>query len=76
VIDHGYTFALPGAILNYSDFVVARHGHGAAGLLTGELGDSDLLGMARFLLPDRAQALANRARLMLQRGEVLRPGEF
>jgi hypothetical protein len=40
------------------------------------LGDSDLLGMARFLLPDRAQALADRARLMLQRGEVLRPGEF
>ncbi len=83
LIDHGYTFALPRAILNYSDFVVARHGHGAASLLTEEwdaltrlLSDSDLLGMARFLLPDRAQALAERARLMLQRGEVLRPGEF
>jgi hypothetical protein len=83
LIDHGYTFALPGAILNYSDFAVARHGHGAAGLLTEErdaltrlLGDSDLLGMARFLLPDRVQALADRARRMLQRGEVLRPGEF
>lgn len=83
MIDHGYTFALPRAILNYSDFVVARHGHGAASLLTEErdaltrlLGDSDLLGMARFLLSDRAQALADGARLMLQRGEVLRPGEF
>ncbi len=58
VIDHGYTFALPRAILNYSDFVVARHRHGAASLLTDEhdaltrlLSDSDLLGMARFLLP-------------------------
>ncbi len=83
LIDHGYSFAMPRAILNYSDFVVARHRHGAAGLLTGEhgtltrlLSDSDLLGMARFLLPDRAQALAGRARLMLQRGEILRPGEF
>ena len=83
LIDHGYTFALPRAILNYSDFVAARHRHGAASLLTEErdaltrlLSDSDLLGIARFLLPDRAQAVADRAQLMLQRGEVLRPGEF
>jgi hypothetical protein len=83
LIDHGYTFALPRAILNYSDFVVARHRHRAASLLAEEhdalsrlLSDSDLLGLARFLLPDRAQALADRAQLMLQRGEVLRPGEF
>jgi hypothetical protein len=83
LIDHGYTFALPRAILNYSDFVAARHGRGAASLLTEErdaltrlLSDSDLLGMARFLVPARAQALADRARLMLHRGEILRPGEF
>jgi hypothetical protein len=83
LIDHGYTFALPRAILNYSDFVMARHRHAAASLLTEErdtltrlLSDSNLLGMERFLLPDRAQALADRARLMLQRGEILRPGEF
>jgi hypothetical protein len=83
LIDHGYTFALPPAILNYSDFVVARHGHGAASLLTEErdaltrlLSDPSLLGIARFLLPVRAQALADRAQLMLQRGEILRPGEF
>jgi hypothetical protein len=63
--------------------VAARHRHGAATLLTEErealarlLSDSDLLGVARFLLPDRAQALADRARLMLKRGEILRPGEF
>jgi hypothetical protein len=83
LIDHGYTFALPRATLNYSEFVAARHGRGAASLLRDErdaltrlLSDSDLLGMARFLLPARAQALADRAQLMLQRGEVLRPGEF
>ncbi|MGH2904409.1 MAG: hypothetical protein ACRDK7_12625 [Solirubrobacteraceae bacterium] len=83
LIDHGYTFVLPRAILNYSDFVTARHRHGAARLLAEEcdalnrlLTDSDLLGMARFLLSDRAQALADRAQLMLQRGEVLCPGEF
>jgi hypothetical protein len=83
LIDHGYAFALPRAILNYSDFVAARHGRGAASLLTEERGaltrllsDSDLLGMARFLVPARAQALGNRAGLMLDRGEILRPGEF
>jgi hypothetical protein len=83
LIDHGYAFALPGAILNYSDFVAARHGHGAAGLraeeraaLTRLLGDSDLLGMARFLLPGRAQALADRAERMLARDEILLAGEF
>ena len=36
LIDHGYAFALPRAILNYSDFVVARHRHGAASLLAEE----------------------------------------
>jgi hypothetical protein len=83
LIDHGYTFALPGAILNYSDFVVARYGRGAAGLLTEErdaltrlLSDSGLLRIARFLLSDRTQALADRARLMLERDEILHPGEF
>jgi hypothetical protein len=83
LIDHGYAFALPGAILNYSDFVVARRGHGAATLspderdaLTRLLSDLDLLGIARFLSSDCAQALADRARLMLERGEILRPGEF
>lgn len=83
LIDHGYTFALPRAILNYSDFVAARHGRGAASLLTEEcdaltrvLSNANLLGMARSLEPARAQALADRARRMLNRGEILRPGEF
>jgi hypothetical protein len=83
LIDHGYAFALPGTVLNYSNFVVARHEYGAAGLLTHEcaaltrlLSDPDLLGMVRFLLPERAQALANRAERMLSRREILLAGEF
>ncbi len=83
LIDHGYAFGLPGAVLNYSDFVVARHEYGAAGLLTQEraaltrlFSDTDLLGMERFLLPERARALADRAERMLARGEILLAGEF
>lgn len=69
--------------MNHSDLVAARHRDGAAALIGAErdalsrlVGDSDLLGIARMLLPDRARALAARPRLMLARGEVLRPGEF
>jgi hypothetical protein len=83
LINHGYAFALPGQILNHSDLVAARHGHGAAALLQEErdalgrlLGDPALLGLARFLPHDRAQALADRARRMLVRDEVLQPSEF
>jgi hypothetical protein len=83
LLDHGYSFAMPGAILNYSEFVAARHDHGAATLLAGEreslarlLDDSELLGMAWFLLPERARALGSRAERMLARNEVLLPGEF
>jgi hypothetical protein len=83
LIDHGYAFALPGQILNHSDLVAARHGHAAAALLPEEgdalnrlLADSDLLGIAGLLLDDRAQALADRARTMLSRDEILAPGEF
>jgi hypothetical protein len=61
LIDHGYTFALPGNILNHSDFVAARHTFGAASLLSDEraalnrlIGDPQLLGIRRFLLSDRA----------------------
>jgi hypothetical protein len=32
LIDHGYAFAMPGQILNHSDLVAARHGHGAGAL--------------------------------------------
>lgn len=83
LIDHGYAFALPCHILNHSDVVAARHTHGAAALLAEErdalqrlLDDPELFGMAKFLLEDRAQALADRARRMLASAEILPPGEF
>lgn len=83
LIDHGYAFARPGDILNHTDLLAARRSHGAAALLAGErqvltrlLGDAGLLGMAILLTSDRAQALRERARKMLTRDEVLRPGEF
>jgi hypothetical protein len=40
------------------------------------LADPDLLGVAGLLLGDRGQALADRARTMLSRDEILAPGEF
>jgi hypothetical protein len=83
LIDHGYAFALPGDILNHSDLVAARHAHGAAVLLLEErdaldrlLAHPELLGLVTFLLDDRAEALANRARRMLAQNEILPPGDF
>jgi hypothetical protein len=83
LIDHGYAFAVAGDILNHSDLLAARHRHGAARLIAEErtalerlLADPELLGMASFLQPGRADALAERARRMLASGEVPRPGEF
>jgi hypothetical protein len=83
LIDHGYAFARPGDILNQSELVEARHGHGAATLLPAErsvlrtlLSDPDVLGIAGWLTRDRADAFADRARRMLGRDEILRPGEF
>jgi hypothetical protein len=83
LIDHGYTFALPGDILNYTELVAARHRHGAAALLHEErdaldrlLADTSLLGIASFLLPDRALALADRARRIRAQNEILKAGEF
>jgi hypothetical protein len=83
LIDHGYAFARPGDILNHSDLLAARHIHDAAALLTEErealnrlLASEGLLGMGGFLGDDRARALADRARRMLDRDEVLHVGEF
>ena len=80
LIDHGYTFALPGDILNYTELVAARHRHGAAALLEEErdaldrlLADANLLGITSFLLPDRAQALADRARRIRARTRSSKP---
>jgi hypothetical protein len=51
LIDHGYAFALPGPILNHSDLVAARHGHGAGALLQAERDALDRV--ARQLGPAR-----------------------
>jgi hypothetical protein len=83
LIDHGYAFARPGDILNHTDLLAGRHNHGSAGLIPDEraalkrlLNDASLLGIASLLLPDRAQALRERAERMYSREEVLLPGEF
>jgi hypothetical protein len=83
LIDHGYAFALHGQILNHTDLVLARQGHGGAGLVREErdalnrlLGDSGLLGVATFLVDDRTRALAERAQRMLAQDEILAAGEF
>ena len=83
LIDHGYAFARPGDILNHTDLVLARHRHYAAALLNEErdaldrlLADANLLGTASLLLPDRAHALADRARRMRAQNKILRASEF
>jgi hypothetical protein len=83
LIDHGYAFALPGHILNHTDLVTARHGRGAVTLATEErnalmrvLAGADMFGLASYLEHDRAEALADRARRMLARDEILAAGEF
>jgi hypothetical protein len=71
--DNGYAFACPGHRRNASFFVSERWDHGAE-LLTAEeeealsrlLASSDLHGLALFLEEERADALAERARRMLE----------
>lgn len=83
LIDHGYTFALPGDRANASLFVGWRLGSGHHVLGSSEkealdalLGSGDLMGLRAILAEDRADALERRARDMLQRGALLAPGEF
>lgn len=81
--DNGYTFARPGDHRNSSFFVGARWAHGDQALAQEEedalrklLGSSDLHGLALCLEDDRAQALADRARRMLDSGTLLQPNEY
>jgi hypothetical protein len=83
LIDHGFAFARPGQYLNQSFFVAWRWGCGEQTLtneerdaLRGLLDSGDLHGLGRFLLPEEAAALAERAELMLDRGTILAVGEF
>lgn len=83
LIDHGYAFALPGHRCNASIFVGWRWGAGQQNLTQAEasalqsvLQSGDLLGLARFMLPDRATRLEERAQEMLRRGTILALCEF
>jgi hypothetical protein len=79
LIDHSFSFARTGANHGASDLVQWRWGYGSRRLTGAELGalarllDSDnLLTLRRFLDPERAEALAARARRMGETGEMVR----
>jgi hypothetical protein len=83
LIDHGFAFARPGDHLNWSLFLAWRWHEAEDDLREWErealsrlLASTDLLGMAVVLAADRAEALAERARRMLDTDRLLRPGEF
>ena len=83
LIDHGFTFALPGHYCNASHLVQWRFTNGDPTLTTWErdaltrLLRTDLLGGLRAILhTDRADALADRARRMLASNQILRMGVF
>jgi hypothetical protein len=85
LIDHGYAFARPNGFDRYwcSEFVKWRHEHHREHLSDWErealervVGSPDYLGVARYLTPDRAQAFAQRAVRMLNRGTILHVGEW
>ena len=83
LIDHGYTFALPGHRLNAAWFVGWRWNVGRHGLEQEETdaldrlrASGDLLGLRAFMLPDRADRLEDRVRRMLATRSILPVGEF
>ena len=83
LIDHGYTFALPGHLVNAAWFVDWRWRLGGEALgqmevdvLDRLLRSGDLLGLRAFLPADRADQLEDRARRMLATRSVLRSGDY
>ena len=83
LIDHGYTFALPGHRVNGAWFVDWRWQISGEALDQAEgdaldrlLRSGDLLGLRAFLLADRADQLEARAQRMLATGSILRPGDY
>lgn len=83
LIDHGFTFARPGDFANQSMFVAYRHRRGDPTLTGPErkalnrlVASPDLFGLRGVLEPDRAAALIDRARRMLQLGEILRQEDY
>jgi hypothetical protein len=80
LIDHGFSFALPGDPCNQSVFVEAAAGETLTGaerdVLARLIGSGDLLGLRSCLSPDRAAALESRARSMLSDGWIPGAGEY
>lgn len=82
LIDHGFSFARPGDVLNESVFVRRRHLEGREKLDKGELDalarieSAYLIGLRDVLHPDQSAALGERIKRMRKSGEVLAPGEW
>lgn len=80
LIDHGYSFAREGDLLNWSNIQAARSGDAlteSEGAALGRLTSSpDLCGLQKILAPDRAAALLKRARLMLETRQIPAPGTY
>ncbi len=79
LIDHSFSFARTGGRHGASDLVEWRWSRGSRRLTQGELdalagllASSDLLTLRRFLAPERADALAARARRMAETEEMVR----
>ena len=82
LIDHGFAFGRPGDPLNQSVFAVSRS-NGRSELTPRErfrlqalVESPTLLGLGPMLAPDRASAMQDRARRMLQADRVGAVGEY
>ncbi|MFK0074610.1 hypothetical protein [Arthrobacter woluwensis] len=83
LIDHGFTFALKASRCNQSVFTRRRRHGGKMALKAYEkrdlkrlLASEDLWGLEKILEPERATALRERAKRMLDSGKILDEGEY
>ena len=83
LLDHGFSFARPGDYLNTSIFLAYRHSEHREALaprevaiLAGLKASINLLGLAEYLEPERAAALASRVDRMFATGGLLKVGVF
>jgi hypothetical protein len=83
LIDNAFTFARPDDLNNASVFLACRRSENATALKRAEtdaletiLESTDMVGMRRFVAPDRADAFEARARRMLDCGMLPLPGNF
>lgn len=82
LIDHGYAFARPGDMCNWS-FIAGKRAatdpvltHQERGVLDRLVASRDLFGLAGVLEPERAQAVRSRAERMLSSNRVLAGGDY